>query len=104
MFRRLDLDFSIYRDRVQIADRRTGNFVDQPADFPFSSAAELVAHQRHFEDTVVRAIRKIMEGAIALHRPIAHIVSTDGPLSDAERTRVKEALADTSFGDVIFEL
>ena len=102
--RRLDLDVAIYRDRVQITDRVTDEFADQRAEFPFSSDASLVAQPSYLEDTIVRAIRKILAGGFSLRHPMAHVVRTDGPLTEGERAIVGHALREAGMGEVIFEI
>ena len=101
----LDLDVAIYRDRVQVTHRGTETFVDQRAEFPFSSDASLVAHPRFLEDTMVRAIRKILsEGGFSLRNPIAHVVRCEGELTEADRAVIKSALRETGMGEIVFDL
>ena len=100
----LDLDVAIYRDRVQVTHRGTEAFVDQRAEYPFSSESSLVAHPRFLEDTIVRAIRKILsEGGFSLRHPIAHVVRCEERLSEADRTVIKAALEETGIREVVFE-
>ena len=102
---RLDLDVAIYRDRVQVTHRATGVFVDQRAKYAFSSETHLVEHPRYLEDTMVRAIRKILQqGGFALREPIAHVVGCDGELDDTARTIIEECLRETGMTQVIFDL
>ena len=56
---RLDLDIAIYRDRVQVTHRPTDTFVDQRAEYAFSSDSSVVANPRYLEDTIVRGIRPV---------------------------------------------
>lgn len=102
--RRLDLDIAIYRDRVQVADRATGAFVDQRAEFPFSSAISLVAHPRHLEDALVRAIRQLLKGGFLLNKPSARIIACELPLSPSQRATVETALREAGLREVSFEL
>lgn len=103
--RSLDLDIAIYRNRVQVTLRGTSVFVDQPAEYPFSSDAAVVANSRYLEDTIVRAIKKILsEGAFSLRAPIAHVVRCDGSLEGEDRVRIEAALRETGMAEVIFEL
>ena len=102
---RLDLDVAIYRDRVQITHRPTDTFVDQRAEYPFSTENSVVGHARYLEDTMVRAIRKIIaEGGFSLRDPIARVVRCDGPLGEDERSVVEYALRETGMRQVLFQL
>ena len=102
---RLDLDVAIYRDRVQITHRPTDTFVDQRAEYPFSTERSIVGHARYLEDTMVRAIRKIIaEGGFSLREPIARVVRCDGPLAEDERVIVEYSLRETGMKQVIFQL
>ena len=102
---RLDLEVAIYRNRVQVTHRGTDTFVDQRADFPFSSEEVLVAHPRQLEDALIRAIRQILgEGGFALRHPIAHIVGAEGKLGPADRAMIELALRETGMREVVFEL
>ena len=102
---RLDLDVAIYRDRVQITHRPTDLFVDQRAEYPFSTERSIVGHARYFEDTLVRAIRQIVkEGGFSLREPIARVVRCDGPLAEDERVIVEYSLRETGMREVLFEL
>ncbi|WP_324829220.1 hypothetical protein [Qipengyuania zhejiangensis] len=102
--RPLDLDIAIYRDRIQVTDRATQAFVDQRADFPFSTDASIVAQPRFLEDTIVRAIRKILEGGFILRQPIAHVVACERPLSEEERETVRSALREAGMREIVFDL
>lgn len=102
---RLDLDVAIYRDRVQITHRPTETFVDQRAEYPFSTERSIVGNARYLEDTMVRAIRKVIaEGGFSLRDPIARVVRCDGALAEDERGIVEYALRETGMRQVIFEL
>lgn len=102
---RLDLDVAIYRDRVQMTHRGTDTFVDQRAEYPFSSESSLVANPRFLEDTFVRAIRQIVKGGgFSLRNPIAHVIRCDGSLNDADKAVIEGALHETGMREVIFEL
>lgn len=102
---RLDLDVAIYRDRVQVSHRATENFVDQRAEFPFSSETEIIAHPRNLEDTLVRAMRQILaEGAFSLRDPIAHVVGCEGGLGESGRSVIEAALRETGVSEIVFEL
>lgn len=101
----LDLDVAIYRDRVQVTHRATESFVDQRAEYPFSTAHSLVGNARYLEDTIVRAIRQVVrEGGFSLRNPIAHVIRCDGRLSDEEKAIIEDALHETGMKEVIFEL
>jgi hypothetical protein len=102
--RRLDLDIAIYRDRVQVTDRGTDAFVDQRAEFPFSSAQSLIAHPRHLEDTLVRAIRQVLKGGFLLNKPSARVVATELPLSPSQRELVETALREAGLREISFDL
>ena len=103
--RSLDLDVAIYRNRVQVTHRGTETFVDQPAEYPISSDDAVVANPRYLEDTIVRAIRKILtHGGFSLRMPIAHVVKCDGCLQDTDRKLVEAALRETGMSEVIFDL
>ena len=102
---RLDLDVAIYRDRVQVTHRATDSFVDQRAEYPFSTEQSVVGHARYLEDTIVRAIRQIVrEGGFSLRNPIAHVIRCDGCLTDDEKATIEDALHETGMKEVIFEL
>ena len=101
---RLDLDVAIYRDRVQITHRATDAFVDQRAQKKFSSAGSIVADPSYLEHTIVRAIGKVLAGGgFEMHRPVAHVVGCETPLSDAERAIVEQALLGAGMHQVKFE-
>lgn len=102
---RLDLDVAIYRDRVQVTHRGTETFVDQRAEYPFSTEQSVVGHARFLEDTIVRAIRQIVrEGGFSLRNPIAHVIRCDGGFNEEEKAIVENALHETGMKEVIFEL
>ncbi|WP_370190650.1 hypothetical protein [Qipengyuania sp.] len=102
---RLDVDIAIYRDRVQVTHRATQTFADQPANYPFSSCTSIVSDPRHLEDTIVRAIRKVLaEGAFELREPVAHIVSCETSLGEDERAKVEAALLEAGMRKVVFEI
>lgn len=102
---RLDLDVAIYRDRVQITHRTTRNFADQPAEFAFSSADSIVEHPRYLEDTIVRAIGKILRrGGFEMLAPVAHVVSCETKLDPAEKAVVEAALHEAGMRKVVFEI
>lgn len=99
--RRLDLDLAIYRDRVQLTDRATGQFVDQRAEYPFSDR-RLVHDGKALEHTLSHALRKLLTGAVLLHDPRAFVVRTELPLSPSERELVRGALANIGVREVQF--
>ncbi|MBX7500990.1 hypothetical protein [Qipengyuania mesophila] len=101
---RLDVDVAIYRDRVQVTHRATRAFADQPAKFAFSSDTSIVSDPRCLEDTIVRAIRKVLaEGAFEMREPIAHVVSCETPLDEKERAIVEAALFEAGMRKVVFD-
>jgi len=101
----LDLDVAIYRDRVQVTHRGTDAFVDQPAEYPFSSDQAVIANPRYLEDTIVRAVRKILsKGGFSLRTPIARVIKCDGCLEGEDRARVETALREIGMSEVIFDL
>ena len=102
--RRLDLDIAIYRDRVQVTDRATEQFVDQRADYPFSDDERLIAHSRYLEDTLVRAIRKVLTGGFSLRHPMARVIATGAALSADERVALETALLEAGMKEVIFDI
>ncbi|WP_341712585.1 hypothetical protein [Erythrobacter sp.] len=102
--RRLDLDIAIYRDRVQVTDRSTSSFVDQRAEYPFSSNHSLVANPRNLEDTLVRAIRQLLSGGFMLSKPSARVIASELPLSPSQKTIVETALREAGISDVTFAL
>ena len=105
MIRPLDLDISIYRDRVQVVHRAGDAFVDQRAEYPFSDARSVVAHPAYLEDTIVRAVRRILSGGgFSLRDPIAHVVRCEGCLGKGERKTIESALAGLGIADVLWEL
>ena len=102
--RRLDLDVAIYRDRVQVTDRVTGKFVDQRATYSFSTATNILAEPRYFEDTLVKAIRQVLDGGFSLRDPIAHVVACELPLSPTQKSQVETAFYEAGIGEVVFEV
>lgn len=102
--RRLDVDVSIYRNRIQVTDRTTGKFADQPAQHPFSSERSLIDNTRFLEDTIVRAIRQILDGGFSLKDPIAHVVATELPLSPSQKDIVASALREAGMREVVFDV
>lgn len=101
----LDVDIAIYPDRVQVVRRGSDRFIDQPAKFPFSTPTSVVAHPRHLEDTMVRAIRQLLaEGGFSLEFPIAHVVRCEGCLREGDLAVVEHALREAGMADVVFEL
>lgn len=103
MVSRLDLDVSIYPDRIQLVDRKTEVFVDHPAERTFSSPRLLIADQRNLEHTLSHAVRRIMKGHFVLFWPRAHVLPTEPPLSAPERAALRTALNNTGFRTIIFE-
>lgn len=102
---RLDLDFAIYSDRVQVTHQPTETFIDQRAEYGFSSEASLVANPRYLEDTIVRGIRQVIaEGGFSLRDPIARVVGAEGALNAAERAIIETALIEAGMRNVVFEL
>ncbi|MEZ5681398.1 MAG: hypothetical protein R3E14_08870 [Erythrobacter sp.] len=101
--RRLDLDVAIYRDRVQVTDRATGRFVDQRADYAFSTPTNLIAEPRYLEDALVKAIRQMLQGGFSLGQSIAHVVGSELPLSPTQRKLVEAALRETGMSEIVFE-
>ena len=106
MGRPLDLDVAIYRDRVQLTDRKTRRLADQRANYRFSSDESVVSDVRYLEDTIVRAIRQIAHGdkALMLCDPVAHVVGCETPLNHLERGIVQTALHQSGIRTVIFEI
>ena len=101
----LDLDVAIYRDRVQVTHRGTDVFVDQQADYPFSSDSALIEHLPYLEHTIARAIGKILaRGGHSLRDPIAHVVRCDGVLRPGDRAAIAKTLQEIGMSDVIFDL
>ena len=101
---RLDLDVAIYRDRVQVTHRATQAFVDQRANYRFSSDASIVADPRYLEHTIVRAIGKILSvGGFEMREPIASVVSCETPLTNAEKAIIERALVGAGMHKVHFE-
>lgn len=103
MIFRLDLDIGLYRNRVQVTDRKTGLFVDHHAEYPFSSDKLLVSDQRYLEHTLSHAIRKLMKGGFILFYPKAYVSGTETPLEPVERTALRMALINTGFKTIVFE-
>ncbi len=100
---RLDLDVAIYRDRVQVTHRPTDTFIDQRAEYAFSSDSSVVANPRYLEDTIVRAIRQVIAtGGFSLRDPIARIVSCESPLDEEEKDIVRTALIEAGMRKVEF--
>tara|TARA_B100001179_G_C18344393_1_gene298007 strand:- start:113 stop:439 length:327 start_codon:yes stop_codon:yes gene_type:complete len=105
LIHRLDLDVAIYRNRVQLTHRPTDTFVDQRAEYAFSTDESLVANSRFLEDTMVRAIRQVVAtGGFSLRDPIAHVVRCDGEVTAEERAAIESALRETGMKNVVFEL
>lgn len=103
MIFRLDLDVALYRDRVQVTDRKTGLFVDHRAERAFSSDELLIADQRNLEHTLSHAIRKLLKGGFLLFQPRANVVSTEAPLTAVERQALRVALINTGFKSISFD-
>lgn len=102
---RLDLDVAIFRDRVQVTHAATDTFIDQKAEYAFSSDASIVAHPRYLEDTLVRAIRKVITtGGFSLRDPIAHVISCETELGAAARGIIETALIEAGMREVVFAL
>ena len=100
--RRLDLDLAIYRDRVQLSDRETGQFVDQRAEYAFSER-RLVQDAKALEHTLSHALRKLLVGGVVnLSQPQVNVTRTELPLSPSEREMVQSALANIGVRDVSF--
>lgn len=87
---------------MQLEQRGSDRFVDQRAEFPFSSDDELIAHQRFFEDTLVRALRKLLEGGYWLRYPIAHLVRFDGELGEEAKDLIRQSFREAGIEDIIF--
>mgnify|MGYP004094266769 FL=1 len=105
LIHRLDLDVAIYRNRVQLTHRPTDTFVDQRAEYAFSTDESLVANSRFLEDTMVRAIRQVVAtGGFSLRDAIAHVVRCDGEVTGEERAAIESALRETGMKNVVFEL
>lgn len=102
MIFRLDLDVALYRDRVQVTDRKTGLFADHRAERPFSSDETLIADQHNLEHTLSHAIRKLLKGGFLLFQPRAYVVSTEAPLTAPERAALRLALVNTGFKSISF--
>ena len=103
MIFRLDLDVALYRDRVQVTDRKTGLWVDYRAERPFSSDLLLIVDQANLEHALSHAIRKLLKGGFLLFQPRANVVRTEQPLSSAERAALRLALVNTGFKSITFE-
>ena len=106
MGRPLDLDVAIYRDRVQLTDRKTKRLADQRANYRFSSDESVVSDVRYLEDTIVRAIRQIAVGddLFILQDPVAHVVGCETALDQEERAVVETALRQSGMTSVVFEI
>ena len=103
MLGRLAVDVAIYRDRVQVTERKSGFFVDKRADLPFSTEERLIADAARFEHALSHALRQILRnGGYMLYKPRAIVGPTDPPLSDAERELVRKVLHDTGFREIGF--
>jgi hypothetical protein len=101
---RLAVDVAIYRDRVQVTERKSGIFIDQRADHPFSSDTQLVADATRFEHALSHALRQILKtGAYMLYEPRAVVGPTDPALTPPERALVRRVLQDTGFRRIEFE-
>ena len=104
MLGRLDVDVAIYRDRVQVTERKSGLFVDQRADHPFSSDERLVADATRFDHALSHALRQVLKsGGFMLYEPRAVVGPTDPALTPAERALVRRVLQDTGFRRIEFE-
>ena len=104
MLGRLDVDVAIYRDRVQVTERRSGVFIDQRADHPFSSDRQLVADAPRFEHALSHALRQILRtGGYMLYEPRAVVGPTDPVLTPPERDLVRRVLNDTGFRQIEFQ-
>lgn len=102
MIFRLDVDVAIYRDRVQVTDRKTGLFVDYRAEYPFSDGSTLIAEPRFLEHALSHSVRKLLKGGFVLFQPRAHVTHTEFPLSPTERERLRKSLYETGFKRITF--
>jgi len=101
---RLAVDVAIYRDRVQVTERKSGLFVDQRADLPFSTEERLIADAARFEHALSHALRQILKnGGYMLYKPSALVGPTDPPLSSEDRDLVCKVLRDTGFRVIEFQ-
>ena len=101
----LDLDVAIYPDRVQVRHRGNDLFVDQHADYPFSSDSALIEHHPYLEHTIARAVGKVLaRGGYSLRDPIAHVVRCNGRLRPGDKEAIRKTLREIGMNEVIFEL
>jgi hypothetical protein len=100
---RLAVDVAIYRDRVQVTERKSGFFVDKRADLSFSTDERLIADAARFEHALSHALRQILRnGGYMLYKPSALVGPTDPPLSPEDRDLVRKVLRDTGFREIEF--
>lgn len=103
MLFRIHFEIGIYTDRIQVNDLRSGRFVDFAAEVPFSSSRQLVADPIYFENALVKAMRKAMQGGFILFDPQADIVAGSAQLGFQERQMVRRVLRDIGFKTIQFD-
>ncbi|MXP28123.1 hypothetical protein GRI58_04715 [Porphyrobacter algicida] len=103
MLFRIDFELGIYPDRVQVADRRSGRFVDFKSEIPFSAQGKLIADPRYLEYALVKAMRKVMSGGFILLDAKVKVLPTAPALRRSERDAVVDALRNIGFKAIRFE-
>ena len=98
MLFRIHFEIGIYPDRIQVSDLRSGRFVDFAAEVPFSAPRRLVADPIYFENALVKAMRKAMQGGFILFDPQADVVAGAAELGLHERQTVRRALRERCRG------
>ena len=102
MLFRIDFEMGIYPDRVQVADRRSGRFVDFKSEIPFSAPGRLIADPLYLEYAIAKAVRKAMSGGFILLDAKVKVLPTAPPLRRSERTAVTRALRNVGFKGISF--
>ena len=100
MLFRIDFDIGIYPDRVQVSDRRSGRFTDLRAEIAFSDKDRLIADAVYFENTLTKALRKMMSGGFILLDARANVLP--GSLDEENRQLVRRVLRDIGFKRIAF--
>jgi len=102
MLFRIDFEIAIYPNRVQVADRRTGRFVDFAAEVPFSMPGRLIADAVYLENALAKASRKAMSGGFILFDAKATVNAGGEPPSLFERQAIRGALRNIGFKTIRF--
>ena len=100
LLHRLDIEVAVYPDRVQAVDRRTGRFVDFPAERPFSSPDRLIANAACMEDALFKAVRQLLKGGFFLLDAKACLAPGQPRLTALDLAALEQALRNTGFSEI----